>query len=114
MQKNELSKRVDALTSEKRKLENDLITVETPEVRAQRFIKALKELPKNASSIREIDFRTLFNYVLIKNKNDLIFVIGNGDFSKVDIEKPPLFTQKVEYRVRKTYCICKCDIQIVR
>ena len=114
MQKNELSKRINALTSEKRKLENDLITVETPEVRAHQFIKALKELPTNASSIKEIDFRTLFNYVLIKNKNDLIFIIGNGDFSKVDIEKTPLFTQKVEYRVRKTYYICKCGIQIVR
>lgn len=31
------------------KLENDLLTVETPEVKAQRFIKALKEPPTNAT-----------------------------------------------------------------
>ena len=80
MQKSELSKRTYAPTSKKRKLKNDFITVETPEVRAHRFIKALKELPSNASSIKEVDFRTLFNYFLVKNKNDLIFVIGNGDF----------------------------------
>lgn len=114
LQKNEISKRIDALTSEKAKLENDLLTVETPEVKAQRFIKALKELPTNATSISEVDFRTLFNYMLVKNKNELLFIIGNDDFSKVDIQKTPLFAQDVEYRVRKTYYICKCGIQIVR
>ena len=107
-------KRIDALTSEKRKLENDLITIETPKIRAHRFMKALKELPTNASSIKEVDFRVLFNCVIAKNKNGLIFINGNGNFSKVDIKKPPLFIQKVEYRVRKTYYICECGIQIVR
>ena len=82
MQKSELPKRIDALTSEKRNMEDDLITVETPEVRAHRFIKALKSCLQRHPQSKKIEFRTLFNYVLVKNKNDLIIVIGNGDFSK--------------------------------
>jgi len=113
-QKEELTNRINELMKEKMELENKLLTSDTPEVKAQRIISTLRDLPNSATSIDKIEFRSLFNNVVVKNQNYLIFTVGSDDITKVDITKDLLFKTEVEYRIRKTNYKCICGIQIIR
>lgn len=56
----------------------------------------------NAVSISDIPYRDLFSKVIVVNRDKIIFVIGNIDKDKININEPTLFNGTIEHKERAT------------
>lgn len=97
-----IKERINRLINDKALIENEMITSRSPESRAQEVLAALKEMPDSPESIKDVKFRTIFSTMIVRKKNDLIFVIGNPDISKISLRAKPLLVRHLSYRIRKT------------
>lgn len=96
---------------EKLKLENEILTLVDPEVRAKTIIDLLKQFPDD-ESIGGYDFRKLLVKVVIYSRNNLVFIIGSGDMTKLPKKITPLFNGTYKYKVRCSTYVCKFGIYI--
>ena len=61
-----------------------------------------------------INFKEIISKVIVKKKDQLWFVIGNDDTSKISLKSKTIFNSKVEYIVRKTKMVINFGIIINR
>lgn len=110
--KKEIENNIIELTKIKMKIQSDLLLLDSAEARANDIITAIKKTPAEINSIEDFDFKSIFSRAVVKNKEHLIFLIGNSDASKINLKQTPLFTSKVEYMIRRTKCILNFGIII--
>lgn len=110
--KKEIENNIIELTKAKMKLQSDLLLTDSAESRANEIITAIKKTPAEINSIEDFDFKNIFSRAVVKNKEHLIFLIGDSDASKINIKATPLFSSKIEYMVRRTKCVLNFGIII--
>ena len=95
-------KEISKLTSEKLVLENDVLIAKSAEARTKNVIKVFNAAPKEIRSFEELDFRKLFSRAIIKNKGEVILVVGNSDVSKLPKTIEGDLKVQVKYKVKIT------------
>lgn len=110
--KKEIEDNIIELTKTKMKLQSDLLLEDSAENRANDVISALKKIPAEIKSIDDIQFKEIFSRAIVKDKEHLIFIIGNPDVSGFNLKTPTLFSSKIEYTIRRTKCILNFGIVI--
>jgi len=102
----ELSKEIESkitnLTKDKMRIQSELLVTESAEARASNIIRKLKDINANPESIDDVDFKSVFSRVIVKNKAEILFVIGNPEVVRSVVKDKGTFGSKVDYRVRKT------------
>lgn len=56
----------------------------------------------NITSITDIPYRNLFSKVIVVNRDKIIFVIGNFDKEKININEATLFNGTINHKERAT------------
>jgi len=110
--KKEIEDNIIELTKTKMKLQSDLLLEDSAENRANDVISALKKIPAEFKSIDDIQFKEIFSRAIVKDKEHLIFIIGNPDVSGFNLKTSTLFSSKIEYTIRRTKCILNFGIVI--
>jgi DNA invertase Pin-like site-specific DNA recombinase len=98
----EITNQIKELTANKLKLENDLLTAVSAEYRAKQIIDFLKNMPEKITDAHQIDFRKVLVNVIVRSRDDLIFVIGNNDLTAIPLDATTSFNLKHKYTIRKT------------
>lgn len=75
------------------------------------YVSIIKQ-SKNIDDLSDISFRDLFSKMIPVKRNKLIFVIGNFDKSKINIEAKTLFNGTITYKERATIFTCEFGIVI--
>lgn len=75
------------------------------------YVSIIKQ-SKNINDLSDISFRDLFSKMIPVKRNKLIFVIGNFDKSKINIEAKTLFNGTITYKERATIFTCEFGIVI--
>jgi hypothetical protein len=112
--KEEIKEQIVIKTKDKMKIQSSLLLSDSAESRANQIISKIRSTPAEIDSIDDFDFRGIFSRVIVKNKEHLIFVIGNDNVSDLKLTFKTLFNSKVEYKVRRTTCISNFGILINR
>ncbi len=110
--KKEIEDNIIELTKTKMKLQSDLLLEDSAENRANDVISALKKIPAEIKTIDDIQFKEIFSRAIVKDKEHLIFIIGNPDVSGFNLKTSTLFSSKIEYTIRRTKCILNFGIVI--
>ena len=90
------------LMKEKLILQNNLFQFMNPEEIANSYISYLKEI-KHVETAEDFDYKKLFAKVIIISRDEIRFIIGNADVSKVNLKKNPLFRGSIKYKERATW-----------
>lgn len=94
----EVSSRVENLMTEKKVLENDLLTQQNSERIIKEIMKIVDSLPIDEYNP---DFRKLFKKVVIKSRTDIAFIVGSDNLAKLDLfNLPKAMTGKYQIKVR--------------
>ena len=100
--KDELKKQITELTKTKLKLDTDLLLSDEAIGKAYDYVKKIRDLPVKLESLEGIEFKSLFSKIIVKDRFNLMLVIGDDDASKVDIKSPTAFNGEIHYLNRKT------------
>lgn len=90
------------LMKEKLILQNNLFQFMNPEEIANSYISYLKEI-KHVETADDFDYKKLFAKVIVISRDEIRFIIGNADVSKVNLKKNPLFRGSIKYKERATW-----------
>lgn len=94
----EITKQIDILSSQKKMLENDLLTQSNNEFLIKNILNNLDSLPDYEFSE---DYRKLFKKVVIKSRTDLTFIIGSDKLEGLDLlNLSKLFTGTYDIKFR--------------
>ena len=85
-------------------LQNTLLTRIDPSLRTNDIISTLRSIPKEIPDIEQIEFKKLFPVLLVKKRDELIFVVGDKGVERIKRYNnlPVLFKGTHQYKVRKT------------
>lgn len=106
--------KIKELNDEKLLLENNRLISLNPESRAKEIISELRLCP-DSDKIGDYDFRKLIKNVIVIKRDQLIFVLGSDDMSKIphNVNKIiPIFTGSYKYKLRSTYFTTSFGIYI--
>ena len=96
--KKNATKQIDILSSQKKMLENDLLTQSNNEFLIKNILNDLDSLPDYEFSE---DYRKLFKKVVIKSRTDLTFIIGSDKLEGLDLlNLSKLFTGTYDIKFR--------------
>lgn len=98
----DLKAKIQNLIKEKLIIENNQLTFLEPEDIINKYVRYLKDI-KTVETIDDFDFKFIFSKVVIINRSEIRFVIGNEDISKLDLLQQPLFTGSIKYKERQTW-----------
>jgi DNA invertase Pin-like site-specific DNA recombinase len=88
---------------EKVKRENDLILKNNSDSFLLRIKEILRPFKARISSIDEFPFKDFFSQIIVKDRDHLLFLIGNRkDFENADHDQPTILDRQIEYQIRKT------------
>lgn len=73
-----------------------------PEEIANSYISYLKEI-KHVETAEDFDYKKLFAKVIVISRDEIRFIIGNADVSKLNLKKNPLFRGSIKYKERATW-----------
>ena len=100
--KADLKSKIQNLMKEKLLIQNNKLTYLSPENITNEYIYYLKEL-KKIESVEDYDFKKIFSKVIIIDRSEIRFIIGNEDTSKIDLSKEPAFKGSIKYKERQTW-----------
>lgn len=102
--KSEIRAAINEKMKRKNVLQNTLLTRINPEDRAKAIINELRALPSHIEDIEQIDYRKLLPVMVVRKRDDLIFIVGDKGVEKIKDFKSikPIFKGKHEYKIRKT------------
>ena len=100
------------LTQEKNFIEMSIIPENIIKTRVDEIINIFDSFPIDFETLEGIDYRKLFKKVIVYNRDQLLFIIGNDDVSNIPKNPKSIFNDTVEYRIRKTTFTCKFGIYI--
>ena len=85
-------------------IQNTLLTRLNPEIRTEMVMKELRAIPNHIDSLEEIDFKKLFPVLIVRKRDDLIFVVGDKGVERIRNFKSIelLFKGSHKYKLRKT------------
>lgn len=100
--KADLKSKIQNLMKEKLLIQNNKLTYLSPENITNKYIYYLKGL-KKIESVEDYDFKKIFSKVIIIDRSEIRFIIGNEDTSKIDLSKEPTFKGSIKYKERQTW-----------
>lgn len=100
--KADLKSKIQNLMKEKLLIQNNKLTYLSPENITNEYIYYLKGL-KKIESVEDYDFKKIFSKVIIIDRSEIRFIIGNEDTSKIDLSKEPAFKGSIKYKERQTW-----------
>ena len=100
--KADLKSKIQNLMKEKLLIQNNKLTYLSPENITNEYIYYLKGL-KKIESVEDYDFKKIFSKVIIIDRSEIRFIIGNEDTSKIDLSKEPTFKGSIKYKERQTW-----------
>ncbi len=100
--KADLKSKIQNLMKEKLLIQNNKLTYLSPENITNEYIYYLKGL-KKIVSVEDYDFKKIFSKVIIIDRSEIRFIIGNEDTSKIDLSKEPTFKGSIKYKERQTW-----------
>lgn len=100
--KADLKSKIQNLMKEKLLIQNNKLTYLSPENITNEYIYYLKGL-KKIESVEDYDFKKIFSKVIIIDRSEISFIIGNEDTSKIDLSKEPTFKGSIKYKERQTW-----------
>jgi len=100
--KADLKSKIQNLMKEKLLIQNNKLTYLSPENITNEYIIYLKGL-KKIESVEDYDFKKIFSKVIIIDRSEIRFIIGNEDTSKIDLSKEPTFKGSIKYKERQTW-----------
>lgn len=85
---------------QKNVLQNTLLTRINPEDRAKAIINELRALPNHIEDIEQIDYKKLLPVMVVRKRDDLIFIVGDKGVEKIKDFKSikPIFKGKHPYQ----------------
>ena len=98
----DIKEKMQALFKEKMLIQNNMFQNLNPDEFANSYVMNLKET-KRVETTEDYDFEKLFKKVVVINRNEIRFIIGSEDISKINFSKKPLFTGSVKYKERQTW-----------
>lgn len=99
--KNELKNELNVLMQDKQKVENELLTSSDASIMIKNTLSTLEKI--NDVNIEDT-FRQLFKRMIVKNRLDLVFIVGNEDVTGLNLlDLPKKFTGKQQIKVRSQY-----------
>ena len=96
----EIMSRISELTIEKMNLENEILIVGSAEERAKAIVSEFNKIPNVIESFEDFDFKKLYSRAFIKDKGDIILVVGNKDVSKLTLKTAGELSIEIPYTVR--------------
>ena len=108
----QIMNKVSALTIEKMNLENELLIVSSAEERTKSVMTEFNKLPNKIESLDDFDFRKLYSRALVKNKGDILLIIGNKDVSKLNLSTKGELEVEIPYTVRITTYKLKLSVYV--
>ena len=96
----EIMSRISELTIEKMNLENEILIVGSAEERAKAIVSEFNKVPNVIESFEDFDFKKLYSRAFIKDKGDIILVVGNKDVSKLTLKTAGELSIEIPYTVR--------------
>ena len=99
---NQLMNDISDLTIEKMRLENELLITGSAEERTKSVIAALNKVPTTINSFEDFDYKTIFSRAYVKNKEDILMIIGNKDVTNLNLDSKGDLTIEAKYQVRIT------------
>lgn len=96
-----IKQQLKELVKKKILLQNNSLTSITPEDRINHVLKALKGHSK-IDSIDDINFKEVFSKIIVYKRDQLVFVIGSPDCSKIKKKPKTIFNGTIEYKQRST------------
>ena len=102
--KSEIRAAINEKMKQKNVLQNTLLTRINPEDRAKAIINELRALPTHIEDIEQIDYKKLLPVMVVRKRDDLIFIVGDKGVEKIKDFKSikPIFKGKHEYKILKT------------
>ena len=99
--KNELKNELNTLLQEKQRVENELLTSGDASITIKNTLHTLEKL--NDENMEDT-FRQLFKRMIVKNRLDLTFIIGNDDLTCLNLlDLPKQFTGTQQIKVRSQF-----------
>lgn len=106
--RDEIGIEIENLTSQKKKLENDLLTQLDYETKRNEIINIVNSL---SSTDRNQNYRVLLKKAIINSRTDITFIIGNEDISCLNLlELPRCFESEHKIKVRGQFYIVKYGV----
>ena len=93
---------ISSLTLERMTVENELLIVGSAEERTKSVIAAFNKLPNKLESLNDADYRKLYSRAFVKNKDDILLIVGNKDVSKLNLSTKGELDVEIPYTVRIT------------
>lgn len=107
---NEIKLQIENLVTEKKTLENELLTNENAELKLSPIVKAIE----SADLDGELKYRDILKRAIIISKTEIVFIVGNKEIDPgLDLlHLPTLFNGQIDIQLRRQIYPVKFGIYI--